>query len=127
MRPTCINRLVTRSCRAIFSSLPPSGPSVLLTPRVQATRYFTDTVPRGNASDEKIPPWVQWFNDRISVNPSVSIPVFLVVRNASWYALAFVYTTLFSIGPEFGIAYLAVRLTGNITKHISILNIVYSY
>jgi hypothetical protein len=46
--------------------------------------------------------------------------VFVVVRNGTWYGLAFLYSQYFSFGPEFAVAYLMVKLTGKFRRPVDI-------
>lgn len=75
-----------------------------------------------NAStpDEKVPQWLKTFNENMSLNMAVTIPTFLVIRNGTWYALAFLYGKYLTIGPEFAIAYLMVKLTGKFRRPVDI-------
>jgi hypothetical protein len=77
--------------------------------------------PGEGAEEEKdVPEWVQKFNDNMSQNMAVTVPLFLVVRNGTWYALAFMYGNYFSVGPEFAVAYLLVKLTGKFRRPVDI-------
>ena len=55
--------------------------------------------------------YYRFLQDDISVNPVVTIPLFLFIRNATWYALVGGFTYFAIGGPEFAIAYLASKVT----------------
>lgn len=102
-----------RGATAKTASRPFTSPSTtkppVLTDRVQ------DTDIRGD-----VPLWIQRFNNNITKDPTATIPLFLVLRNGTWYALVSLISQTMTVGPEFAVAYLAVRLTGKFRRPLDI-------
>ena len=69
---------------------------------------------------QEVPPLIDKFNESISENVMVTVPFFLGIRNATWYALVFGISQTVSIGPELGVAYMITKFSGKFRQPANI-------
>ena len=70
--------------------------------------------------DAQVPSYIKKFNQSISENVMVTVPLFLSVRNATWYCMVFVISQTVSVGPELGIAYMLTKVTAKFRQPVNV-------